>query len=213
MPAVARGAGWGYFRVGRFRGAPVRIHWTTPIGAFLFSGMIFGAAFAPAAWAAFVVLVLVHEIGHAVIVRRCGLAVLSIDVHGAGGVCRWSGHASDVNRAKIAWGGVVAQTLLLVATTLVAPVAPSHPLVGQVVQTWTATNLLMIALNLLPVRGLDGAEAWTLFRWRNVRALGKRASLEAKRRRVEHELKALEAELRGPGGGRGRKTDDDSMIN
>jgi Zn-dependent protease len=154
--------------------------------------MVLREGFVPAAWAAFVVLILVHEIGHAVLVRRYGLSVLSIDVHGAGGVCRWAGHASEVDRAKIAWGGVVAQALLLVATTLMAPVAPSHPLVLQVVQTWTATNVLVIALNLLPVRPFDGAEAWTLFRWRNLRGWGRRASLEARKRKIEQELKRLE---------------------
>jgi Zn-dependent protease len=156
--------------------------------------MVLREGYVPGAWAAFVVLVLVHEIGHAVLVRRYGLSVLSIDVHGAGGACRWAGQTSDVNRAKIAWGGVVAQALLLVATTLVAPVAPGHPLVVQVVQTWTATNVLVIALNLLPVRPFDGAEAWTLFRWRNVRGWGKRASLEARKRKIEEELKRLEKE-------------------
>jgi len=194
MPRVASPAERGYFRVGRVRGAPVRIHWTTPIGAFLFSGMIVGAAFAPGAWAAFVLLVLVHELGHAALVRRFGLRVLAIDVHGAGGACRWQGHATELQRAKIAWGGVLAQALLLVATALVAPIAPREPLVAQIVQTWTATNVLMIAFNLLPIRGLDGAEAWTLLRWRNLRGAGKRAALEARMRRIEGQLRAIEDE-------------------
>jgi Zn-dependent protease len=208
MPTAA---GRGYLRVARFRDAPVRVHWTTPIGAFFFCGSLLGVGFVPAAWIAFVFLVIVHELGHAVLVRRYGLRVLSVDVHGLGGACQWVGQTSDVNRAKIAWGGIVAQALLLVATTLVAPVVPPNPAVGQIVQTWTAVNLLVMAFNLLPLRGLDGAEAWTLFRWRNVRGFGRRAALEAKKRRLEQELKRLEAEATRSEHEPNR--DDRSMLN
>jgi hypothetical protein len=52
--------------------------------------------------------------------------------------------------------------------------------------------VLLILFNLLPVRGLDGAEAWRLFKWRNVRGWGQRASLEVRRRRIESELRKLE---------------------
>lgn len=208
---MPRALGGGYFRVARFRDAPVRLHWTTPLGGFVFCGSVLGVAFVPAAWVAFVFLVLVHELGHAVLVRRYGLRVLSVDVHGLGGVCRWAGQTSDVNRAKIAWGGIVAQALLLVATTLVAPVVPPNPAVGQIVQTWTAVNLLVMAFNLLPLRGLDGEEAWTLFRWRNVRGFGRRAALEGKKRRLEEELKRLEA--RSTGRDPTAKGDDRSMLN
>ena len=71
----------GYFRIGRFGGAPVRIHWSAPIGAFAFCG--FG--FFPGAWAAFLLLILIHELGHAIMVRSFGLHVVSVDVHGLGG--------------------------------------------------------------------------------------------------------------------------------
>jgi Zn-dependent protease len=69
-------------------------------------------------------------------------------------------------------------------------------------------NVLVMIFNLLPVRGLDGAEAWTLFRWRNVRGVAKRTALEARKRQVEAELKKLGA--RGDGGS---GSDDRSMMN
>ncbi len=123
----------GYLRVARFRGSPVRVHWTTPVGALVFCGTVLGFGFAPAAWGAFVVLLLVHELGHAVVVRRCGLPVRSVDIHGLGGICRYEGHPGEVDRAKIAWGGVVAQALLLVATALLRP---SFPRTGRWRRSW-----------------------------------------------------------------------------
>jgi Zn-dependent protease len=41
---------------------------------------------------------------------------------------------------------------------------PSWDIARQFTSTLTTTNLIVIALNLLPVRPFDGAEAWQLFR-------------------------------------------------
>ncbi len=154
----------GWLHVGSYRGAPVRIHWSTPIGAFVLTGL----AFVPGAWVGFLLLVLVHELGHAVLVRRFRLSVLSVDVHGLGGVCRWSGSATDRQRAIIAWGGVLGQAVLLAAALLAAPLvgASSSPFVRELRESLIATNLTLMAINLLPVPPLDGAAAWSLFRWR-----------------------------------------------
>src|SRR4051812_22189782 len=103
----------GHLTLGRLGGAPLRIHWSTPIGAFVLTGL----SYVPGAWLGFVLLVLVHERGHAMLVRLFGGRVVSIDIHGVGGECRWQGHVSDRKRAAIAWGGVLAQAFLL----LIAP--------------------------------------------------------------------------------------------
>jgi hypothetical protein len=51
----------GYLTIGRALGAPVRMHWTTPLGAW-----ILGRGHA-AGVLGFVVIVLVHELGHAAV--------------------------------------------------------------------------------------------------------------------------------------------------
>src|SRR5579859_2714533 len=94
----------GYATVAYLGRSPLRLHWTLPIGALVVSG----GHFAPYTWAAFAFLILVHELGHAFLVRRYRHAVVSIDLHGLGGHCRWSGYASEVEKSKIAWGGVLA---------------------------------------------------------------------------------------------------------
>jgi Zn-dependent protease len=185
----------GYFTAGRLHHAPVRIHWATPIGMFVLTGF----AIVPSVWAAFLVIILVHEAGHAYFVRHFRLSVVSIDVHGLGGVCRWQGHASDIAISIIAWGGVLAQLALLAVTEIVARVlqGAGGPLVGAILVTLTATNIAIILLNLLPFPGFDGFDAWRLFRPRNFKQwFGRRARLKAKESALQRELAALEARRR-----------------
>ncbi len=151
----------GYFRIGRFGPAPIRIHWSAPFGAFMFSGF----RWAPSAWGAFVLLILIHELGHAVMVRAFRLQVTSIDVHGIGGVCNYYGSVGPLGRSLIAWGGVFGQLVLLaIALPLLLLLPKTLPLWGaHLLDALVFTNLWLMAINLLPVPGFDGAEAWKLF--------------------------------------------------
>lgn len=152
----------GFLTIARFRGVPVRLHWSTALGALFFGGM----RFVPAFWLAFVVLVVVHELGHAVVVQRLGHRALAVDVTGFGGLCHWDPRrATALDHYLVAWGGVFAQFLLLLLTltyTLILG-APTSAAEAQIVSAFTTTNLWVIALNLLPISPLDGAQAWRLF--------------------------------------------------
>ena len=66
--------------------------------------------------------------------------------------------ATATERGFIAWGGVVAQALLLAGTFagLALLGKPRTPFVAELVSVFTFTNLWLIALNLLPVPVLDG---------------------------------------------------------
>jgi Zn-dependent protease len=152
----------GFFTVARLRGAAVRLHWSLPLAAFLFGGL----ALAPGRWTAFAVLVLAHELGHALLAWRYRLRVLTIDLHGLGGTCTVEGGASSRQRAVIAWGGVLAQGgLLAVATAAMAIFGrPDEPFArGFLVDGLVGINFQLALINLLPVPPLDGAEAWALF--------------------------------------------------
>jgi len=150
----------GYFQLGRWRGVPVRIHVLTPLGALFFTGF----RFEPGAWVGFLLLVLLHEMGHALLVMRYRLHVSSIDLHAYGGVCHWSGKATKWERAAIAWGGVMAQVVLLLVTVgAVATLgSPRTMYAREVVEVFTRTNLWLMVINLLPFPPLDGAEAWKI---------------------------------------------------
>jgi Zn-dependent protease len=152
----------GSLTVARLRAVPIRLHWTLPLGALLFSGF----SFAPGSWLGFFLLVLLHELGHAAIVRAFRLRVVGIDITGFGGLCHWSGVATPTQRGAIAWGGVLAQAALLVVTTIALVVggSPTSRFAGEMASVFTFTNLWLIGINLLPIPPLDGHEAWAFAR-------------------------------------------------
>lgn len=185
----------------RFRGAPIRLHWTVLIGLALFGRFSIN----PGAWLAFVVLILVHEIGHAIFVRRAHAQVDELVVYGLGGECAWSGDVNPTERALIAWGGVFGQLFALVVAVILLAVLPDlPPFAHAFLAALVWPNLQLAAINLIPIRPLDGAEAWALpgIVWRRLkrgRARGRekknaaRLRLEA-RDRARVEVHALEDE-------------------
>jgi Zn-dependent protease len=173
----------GYLSVGRLFGVPLRLHWTLPLGALLLSG----GRLAPGLWVGVLVILLAHEAGHALLVRRVGLTNLGIDLTGIGGRCRFAGHATPRQRSIVAWGGVLVQLAILVpalAVSLFVDVPPGFA--ADLLHALTRANAILLAVNLLPVEPLDGAEAWRLFR--HLRARRRKETLrealaEADRRR------------------------------
>jgi Zn-dependent protease len=150
----------GYWTIGNFRGAPIRLHWSVLLFGFWFArGSI-------AAWIAILLLILAHELGHAVFVRRFGHRVISIDVTGFGGACAWTGSATPRESALIAWGGVIVQAILYALAQLYVLVEgdPRSAVDWAIYGVFTRTNLWIMAINLLPFEPLDGARAWTIFR-------------------------------------------------
>lgn len=190
----------GYWQLGRLAGVPLRLHWSLLLGLLLFGG----ARFAPAAWLSFVVIVLLHELGHAAFVRVLRHRVLSIDVTGFGGLCRWSGAASQLERSLIAWGGVLAQAVLLVVAVGLGLLGlwAAVPYGAQLGHAFIWTNLWILLLNLLPFPPLDGADAWRLLPelWRRRRSsLGAREGREL----LEQILARPPAPRRRPAGPKG----------
>jgi len=151
----------GSVTLGRIGGAPIRVHWSAPLGALLFGQL----QIVPGFWLAFLGLLLVHELGHALVVRAVGGRVRDVLVTGFGGECAYDGVTDPVRRAWVAWGGVAAQLAVfaLAAALLFALGPATTPFVADLGHGLTTYNLLLIALNLIPVRPLDGYEAWRLF--------------------------------------------------
>ncbi len=150
----------GYFELGRIGGVRVRLHWTAPLGAFVFGRL----AIVPGFWLGFLGLIGLHELGHAAMVRASGARVIATEVHGLGGQCRWTGEVSSLQRALIAWGGVFAQAVVLLAAmgakALLGP--PTSAFTWQLYVACTDTNIWLMLLNLMPIPPLDGAEAWRI---------------------------------------------------
>lgn len=155
---VADVSGW--WTITKLYGVPVRIHWSALLGAIFFSGL----SFAPGAWLGFLLVILAHELGHAFVVLRTGQRLLGVSIHGFGGECQWAGDATPLQRSLIAWGGVAAQAaLFLVALPLSWLVGARLGLFGlDLFHALTVSSAFIAALNLLPLRPFDGAEAWKL---------------------------------------------------
>lgn len=191
----------GYLSLGTWEGVPIRLHWSAPLGALVFGGL----RFAPGFWLGFALLIMVHELGHAWVVKRVGARARSVDILAYGGLCHWQGQVSPMGRACIAWGGVWAQALAFGAAATIQAVlgAPDSEPLAQLASVFARTNLLLIAINLLPIRPLDGAEAWAL-----LPLLGKWLAGARDRRRRRHavadsklklaRLDALEAQVEAP---------------
>ncbi|MGF1468371.1 MAG: metalloprotease [Sandaracinaceae bacterium] len=150
----------GYWTAFHLRGIPIRFHWSLPILMLLLSG----GRILPGVWLGFVLMILIHELGHALLVRTEGHHVHAVDVHGLGGVCRYSGHVTPRSRSWIAWGGVLGQALLIPVGLALMYLGPLRsPFVASLAYTWVYYNVFLIVLNLLPFPPFDGAEAWKLF--------------------------------------------------
>jgi stage IV sporulation protein FB len=175
----------------RLRGIPVRMHWSLPVIALLVGGF----RFAPGAWLGWILVVLLHELGHAFWVVRYRMKLADVFVHGAGGHCDWSGNASPWQRCIIAWGGIMGQAVLgVVAFTSLQFVPITSTFVMDLAYVLTWNNLFLVAVNLIPLEPLDGVRAWrigALLRagaWRT----GQRTSSPAQKRAGRPNLKVIE---------------------
>ena len=150
----------GYLRLGKWSGIPIRFHWTAVIGALLFGRF----KWAPACWFSFIFIIVIHEMGHAVVVRRFGATPISLDIHGLGGLCLWHGSVTPIGGAAIAWGGVAAQFILWMLAMVAIAIfgVPSTQAMIDLRNGLIELNVFLIIFNLLPFPPLDGATAWKL---------------------------------------------------
>lgn len=155
----------GFLVIGARHRASVKLHWSLPLGALVLGRF----KLVPMFWLAFLVILVVHELGHAFLVWRSRQRVTEVVLHGIGGECRWDGHVGPRRESIIAWGGVLAQAVLL-AGTLVVLALTEAPLPGtpayQLKEAFVWGNLMLMGLNLLPIPPLDGSRAWRLLRLR-----------------------------------------------
>jgi Zn-dependent protease len=181
----------GWWTIGRLGGAPIRLHWTLPLGALLMGRF----HFVPGYWLGFVLLILLHEAGHALLVLRYRLGLTDISVHGLGGWCRHALSGTPFQASAVAWGGVLAQACLLVVALLVARFVPiTSPFMAQLMYAFIDANLWLIGLNLIPIEPLDGAKAWPMLGmlWQRLRRRSPARGPLGQRRSVQGELRSIE---------------------
>jgi len=158
----------GYATFGHLRGLPLRWHWSLPVGLALVGEL----TLAPLRWGLFLMVLLVHALGHQLMIRRYGLTPIGIDLQGLGAEPRWRGQATPRQELALAWSGALAQLVLLCLAELgfalyaagggVLDGLDSGPLV-EVRWVLRDVNALLLVINLLPLPTFDGHVAWKLF--------------------------------------------------
>lgn len=161
-----RSDGLPYWIVAHWRGAPIRAHLSIPVSAGVLIAFSGGRA-AMVQPLALLIIILVHELGHALIACRLGLEVEAIDLHGTGGECRVSEPPTQGAAIALAWGGVAGQMALFWVPDLLGLLGlePQHFVWRSFLAVFIGPNLLLMLINLLPIAPLDGATAWKVFPW------------------------------------------------
>ncbi len=151
--------------VTQIRGVKVFVHWSVfLIGALIILGAVEDAPLAFTVLGSYYGVILLHECGHMVAAQRKGCAVWSIELYPLWGITGFSEPYSQRDRCVIVWGGVVAQTLVAVPLLVWVEVFgyTRFQAMNAILAIFGFFSLSTIAINLLPIRPLDGAIAWPL---------------------------------------------------
>jgi stage IV sporulation protein FB len=133
---------------------PLHLHWSLLLGAALFCtaqprpGLLLGYA----------AVLLVHVAGHALASR--GASVRGVALHGLGGELLLEREMPPVQRSICALAGPLAQLAALAGAVMIHP---STVLAQDLADALGRRNLVVLLLNLIPLRPLDGAEGWRIF--------------------------------------------------
>lgn len=154
----------------RLFGIPVKADWSVLF--ILVYAIPFSRSFAdyPLCVFSYFCLIVIHELGHAALVKFFRYEILEINVVFNGGSCVSSGPDYEFEYAVISWGGVLAQFIALFAALAMIfysqyiPSNISGMLEVPLLSVFVFLNILMIIINLVPYRDMDGVYAWRVFR-------------------------------------------------
>ena len=151
--------------VAQVRGVDVYVHWSIfAIAILVVAGAIRSPYLTFVGMGAYLGLLILHESGHLIMARRRGYQAFSMALYPIFGLASFEAPESRMDRALIAWGGVLAQTVVAVPLTLyivLAGYTPFEPL-NAVLAILGAYSLFAAAFNLLPIPPLDGSKAWDI---------------------------------------------------
>ncbi|HXA45982.1 MAG TPA: hypothetical protein VNW52_00010 [Burkholderiaceae bacterium] len=199
----------GYWTLGKWKNIFVYFHWTTLLWLpfYLMQGK--SAAWIALSFPAFIFLLAAHEFGHAIAARSRRVKVYAIRLYVMHGLCEHEEPYYESDHVLIAWGGIFAQVvILLVALTLDFLLSWFFPqvrsLLNPIFFVLINSNFIIGAINLIPVKPLDGYVAWRVIpllrnRWFpevKLRLRGLKDVLNFKKRRaIGKESQRLATEL------------------
>jgi len=163
------------------------------VGAIIIAFNYSEPVFAASLCAAYFVLLLIHEIGHAIVANLRHSAVSRIEIYPIHGMCHYVPNISE-DEAFVAWGGVLAQFAVAGVVVAIVNVTGGTRINGLDIAFAVLGYIspIIAIVNLLPVRPLDGAKAWRIVPifWRGaVRRLRRKRDITAMEA-MERALKA-----------------------
>jgi len=172
---------------------PLQFHWSLLLGAALFCTL----EPRPLLLLGYAAILLVHVLGHALALFGTTLSVSGVMLHGLGGELLGEGDVPPLRKSVIALSGVLAQLALLGAA-----LAAGNLLPPDLAEAFIRRNGIVLLLNLIPLRPLDGAQAWRLIP--RLRAASRRRKLRGPivvregpvSRQVQGEVQALLDQIR-----------------
>ncbi len=157
----------GYFLLKHVKvlGTNLHVHWS----AVAVAGIMLGAwhrqpELALEAVACYFGLILLHEAGHAAMAQRLGYRATDIHLSALHGLCIHDTPETLREDALVAWGGVLAQLAVAIPVLMLGqvPAISSLPYAGVPLTFFGYYSVVLVVLNLAPIRGLDGDKAWKL---------------------------------------------------
>lgn len=158
----------GFWSLGKWRGAPVFIHWTILLWLPWYIWKEGSVVWAVVTLLAFVALLLAHEVGHAIAAKTRRLKVEAIRLYVLHGQCEYEHPYYEADDVFVAWGGVFAQFVVLVLALAVKHTClllwpPLAFALEPLFLVFISVNIFLVAINLIPVSPLDGYKAWRVF--------------------------------------------------
>jgi len=151
--------------VAQVHGVDVYVHWSIfAIAIVIVAGLTRKPVTTFIGMAAYLGLLILHESGHLMMARRRGYQAFSMALYPIFGLASFEAPDSRIDRALIAWGGVLAQFVVAIPVTLYALLVGYTPFepINAVLAIFGGYSLIVAAFNLLPIRPLDGSRAWDI---------------------------------------------------
>jgi Zn-dependent protease len=187
-----------YWQLGTWRRIPVSMHWTVLFVLVWLYFIYWSIPLTIVAFVAYFALLVAHELGHVVALRRRKIPVESISLYALHGRTSY-GYASHADEIAVAWSGVAAQFVILVIALALRYTLDlrAYPIASAVASTilgvFTLGNLFLMAVALLPIGPFDGRAAWAAIPY--FRGVARRR--KQRRREIEvHPEKGLSPEKR-----------------
>ncbi len=155
----------GFLKFGKWKQVPFYFHWTVLLWVPWYWWARGSLVWAVVTLLAYLGLILAHELGHAIAARSRRVKVHAIRLYVLHGQCEHEEPYYERDDLFIAWGGVLAQLCVLTMAAAVKYVLrwllpASEQFLAPILFVFIDANIVIGAINLIPVAPLDGHKAW-----------------------------------------------------